>query len=141
MKTSFYQVLEIPFNASAEDIRTAYFEAARRFHPDVNPDPFAKQKFLQIQEAYEVLSNPKKRSAYDEQLPAEFKHLPDVNISITYGRSQIPLLEEPQLFYVLLELDTPKQPDPKDLPPIGLTRCEENELRWCGRILSTYQKN
>jgi len=118
MKTSFYQVLELPFNASAEEIRTAYFEAARRFHPDVNPDPFAKQKFLQIQEAYEVLSNPKKRTAYDEQLPAELKELPAVNISITYGRSQIPLLEEPQLFYVLMELDTPKQPDPKDLPPI-----------------------
>lgn len=118
MKTSFYQILEIPFNASAEDIRMAYFEAARRFHPDVNPDPFAKQKFLQIQEAYEVLSNPKKRAAYDEQLPPELKELPAVNISITYGRSQIPLLEEPQLFYALLELDTPKQPDPKDLPPI-----------------------
>ncbi len=118
MKTSFYQVLELPFNASAEEIRLAYFEAARRYHPDVNPDPFAKQKFLQIQEAYEVLSNPKKRSAYDEQLPAELKEIPAVNISITYGRSQIPLLDEPQLFYVLLELETPKQPAPKDLPPI-----------------------
>ncbi|MEW6180045.1 MAG: VWA domain-containing protein [Chloroflexota bacterium] len=120
MKTSFYQILEIPYNASPEEIRSAYFEAARRFHPDVNPDPFAKQKFLQIQEAYEVLSNPKKRAAYDEQLPAEFKELPAVDISITYGRSQIPLLDEPQLFYVLVELETPKQPDPKYLPPVHI---------------------
>lgn len=141
MKTSFYQVLEIPFNASAEDIRTAYFEAARRFHPDVNPDPFAKQKFLQIQEAYEVLSNPKKRSAYDEQLPAEFKHLPDVNISITYGRSQIPLLEEPQLFYVLLELDTPKQPDPKDLPPIHVCLVVDRSNSMRGERIEMVRQN
>jgi Ca-activated chloride channel family protein len=141
MKTSFYQVLEIPFNASAEDIRTAYFEAAKRFHPDVNPDPFAKQKFLQIQEAYEVLSNPKKRLAYDEQLPAEFKQLPDVNISITYGRSQIPLLEEPQLFYVLLELDTPKQPDPKDLPPIHVCLVVDRSNSMRGERIEMVRQN
>lgn len=141
MKTSFYQVLGIPFDASAEDIRTAYFEAARRFHPDVNPDPFAKQKFLQIQEAYEVLSNPKKRSAYDEQLPAEFKQLPDVNISITYGRSQIPLLEEPQLFYVLLELDTPKQPDPKDLPPIHVCLVVDRSNSMRGERIEMVRQN
>lgn len=118
MKTSYYHILEIPFNASAEDIRAAYFEAARRYHPDVNPDPNARQKFVQIQEAYETLSNVKKRAAYDEQLPPDLKEVPDVGISITYGRSNITILDESQLFYILLELDTPKEPDPKDLPPI-----------------------
>ncbi len=118
MKTSYYHILEIPFNASAEDIRAAYFEAARRYHPDVNPDPNARQKFVQIQEAYETLSNVKKRAAYDEQLPPDLKEVPEVGISITYGRSNITVLDESQLFYILLELDTPKEPDPKDLPPI-----------------------
>ncbi len=118
MKTSFYHILEIPFNATPEEIRAAYFEAARRYHPDVNPDPNARQKFLQIQEAYETLSNVKKRAAYDEQLPADLKEVPVVGISISYGRSNITILDESQLFYVLLELETPKEPDPKDLPPI-----------------------
>ncbi|MEW6649456.1 MAG: DnaJ domain-containing protein, partial [Chloroflexota bacterium] len=118
MKTSYYHILEIPFSASPEEIRAAYFDAARHYHPDVNPDPTAKQKFIQIQEAYETLSNGKKRAAYDTQLPTDLKEVPAVGINVFYGRSNISILEEAQLFYVLLEMDTPKEPNPKDLPPI-----------------------
>ena len=67
----FYTLLGLRRDASAEDIRHAYFEAARRLHPDKNTAPGDTEIFLDNQEAYEVLSNPKKRAKYDSTLPPE----------------------------------------------------------------------
>ena len=55
MGSDFYSLLGLPQDASADEIRTAYFDAARRLHPDANPDPGAKEQFLLIQEAYDTL--------------------------------------------------------------------------------------
>lgn len=67
---NYYEVLGIPETASAEEIRAAYRVQIKYFHPDVfpgNPD-IAKRKTLQLNEAYEVLSNPDKRLQYDALL-------------------------------------------------------------------------
>lgn len=62
----YYQLLGVPRNASAKSIRRAYRALARKFHPDFNPgDDIAAQKFRAIQEAYDVLSDPHRRKAYD----------------------------------------------------------------------------
>jgi curved DNA-binding protein len=61
----YYQVLGVDRSASQEDIRRAYRRLARRHHPDVNEDPGAQERFKQISEAYEVLSDPAKRARYD----------------------------------------------------------------------------
>lgn len=61
----YYQVLEIPQNASDEDVRHAYRRLAKRYHPDVNREPGAAAKFIQVQQAYEVLSDPQRRTRYD----------------------------------------------------------------------------
>lgn len=62
----YYQTLGVPRNASPDDIKSAYRRLARRYHPDVNPDdPAAEAKFKEINEAHEVLSDPKKRQQYD----------------------------------------------------------------------------
>jgi DnaJ-class molecular chaperone len=62
----YYKVLGVPRNASAEDIKKAYRRLARRYHPDVNPgDGQSEERFKQISEAFEVLSEPKKREIYD----------------------------------------------------------------------------
>ncbi|MER3558657.1 MAG: hypothetical protein C4336_03710 [Armatimonadota bacterium] len=63
-----YETLGLPFGASAEQIRKRYRELVRRYHPDVNPSPEAKEQFLRIQEAYQVLSDPERRRHYDALL-------------------------------------------------------------------------
>ena len=62
-----YELLGLPRGASQDDIRKAHRKLVRKYHPDANPeDPRAEERFKKIQQAYEVLSNEKKRRKYDE---------------------------------------------------------------------------
>ncbi|MEX1190060.1 MAG: J domain-containing protein [Bacteroidia bacterium] len=63
----YYKILGIAKNATADEIKKAYRKAARKFHPDLNPDnKEAEKNFKAVNEAHEVLSNPEKRKKYDE---------------------------------------------------------------------------
>ncbi len=65
-KRDYYNVLGVPRDASEQQIRSAYRKLARKYHPDVNrDDPKAEEKFKEVQEAYDVLSDKQKRQAYD----------------------------------------------------------------------------
>ena len=61
----YYETLGVTRDASADEIRRAYRNLARRHHPDVNQDPDAEDRFKEISEAYEVLRDPEKRERYD----------------------------------------------------------------------------
>jgi len=66
-KTDYYELLGVSRKASAKDIRTAFRKLARKYHPDLNPgDKASEEKFKQLQEAYDVLSDTKKRQMYDQ---------------------------------------------------------------------------
>jgi len=66
-KRDYYEVLGLHKGASAEDIKKAYRKLARKFHPDVNKsDAGAEAKFKEVQEAYDVLTDDKKRQSYDQ---------------------------------------------------------------------------
>ncbi|MBE3553516.1 MAG: molecular chaperone DnaJ [Thermicanus sp.] len=65
-KRDYYEVLGLNRGASAEEIKKAYRKLARQYHPDVNKAPDAEEKFKEIKEAYEVLSDPQKKASYDQ---------------------------------------------------------------------------
>src|SRR5258708_5841573 len=66
----YYKTLSVARDASADDIKKAFRKLARKYHPDVNPgDKKAEEKFKEINEAYEVLSDQDKRRKYDTVWP------------------------------------------------------------------------
>ncbi|MGH7352559.1 MAG: DnaJ domain-containing protein, partial [Candidatus Methylomirabilales bacterium] len=66
MSRDYYQILGVSTSASPEEIKKAYRRLALKFHPDKNPDdPAVAEQFTEINEAYEVLSNPERRREYD----------------------------------------------------------------------------
>ncbi|MBL7002563.1 MAG: DnaJ domain-containing protein [Gammaproteobacteria bacterium] len=62
----YYKVLEVESDADAKTIKTAYRKLARKYHPDINPEEGAEDKFKEVAEAYEVLKNAERRAEYDE---------------------------------------------------------------------------
>jgi molecular chaperone DnaJ len=66
-KHEYYETLGVPRTASVDDIRKAYRKLARKHHPDLNPgDKSSEERFKNVQEAYDILSDPKKRQMYDQ---------------------------------------------------------------------------
>ncbi|MDD5731406.1 MAG: DnaJ domain-containing protein [Patescibacteria group bacterium] len=66
MSKDYYKTLGISKSASADQIKSAYKKLAVKYHPDVNKDAGAEAKFKEINEAYQVLSDPQKKSNYDQ---------------------------------------------------------------------------
>jgi len=104
MQTDYYVVLGIPYNASPEEIRSAYYGFARSMHPDVNPDPSVREAFLLVKQAYEILSNPKKKAEYDAAFPADLRKGPAISVGVKYSQTALHLMDEPQLAYALIDL-------------------------------------
>jgi Ca-activated chloride channel homolog len=106
--TDYYSLLGLPRDANPEEIRRAYHNAARRLHPDVNLESGDTELFLDIQRAYDVLSDPQMRTRYDRTLPPLESPRPAVDVHLLYSRKTVPLIDEPQLVYALINLTAPK---------------------------------
>lgn len=65
-KRDYYEVLGVAKDASDDEIKKAYRKLSKKYHPDINKEPDADEKFKEIAEAYEILSDPQKRAAYDQ---------------------------------------------------------------------------
>jgi Ca-activated chloride channel family protein len=101
---SYYELLGLPQDATQEEIRRAYRQLVLRLHPDKNANKGETDLFIDIQKAYEYLSNPKKKVDYDHSLPFEHDIQTPLGIKTFYSQSSLVNLSEPQLLYVLLEL-------------------------------------
>ena len=118
----YYELLGAPRNATPDDIRHAYRDAARRYHPDRNPNPADTDRFVEVGLAYETLIDPESRIEYDLQLAEQEKKLIEEAPFLTnlvHGREALLQLGEPQIHYLLLDiLPSPKLPGAR--PPINI---------------------
>lgn len=140
---NFYARLGIPRTATQEEVRAAYHAAARKFHPDNNKEQGATEVFLQIQESYETLSNPSQRAIYDDLLPKDTNSPSDVLINAIYSREVVPIINSPQLVYLLLNLTA--LPDPKTearitSPPVNVCLVLDTSTSMAGRRLETVKE-
>jgi Ca-activated chloride channel family protein len=102
--SSFYERLGLPRDASKDEIRHAYRQLVLRLHPDKNVSKGETELFIDIQQAYEQLSDPIKKADYDSQLPAEQALPSPLNVQVYFSQPSLVRLSEPQLIYSLLEL-------------------------------------
>lgn len=72
---NYYKILEIPEYSDEVTIKRAYRNLSKKYHPDINNEPSSHQFFIQINQAYEVLSNPEKKQFYDSQLYHSLHHV------------------------------------------------------------------
>lgn len=99
-----YAILGTPSTATPEDIRRAYRQAARRFHPDVNKHAGAASQFKDIAAAYEVLSDPKLRTQYDVKRNQYDFTTSYFSLRVTPSRRILTAMPESQVLYMLVEL-------------------------------------
>lgn len=119
-KSDHYTILGVFRDASQEEIKRAYFEAAQRLHPDKNVAAGETELFLEIQMAYEVLSNPKRRNLYDATLPPEIEDNSALKHEIFFSRPNLVKLAEPQLVYALLEIGARTEENSLPTPPLNI---------------------
>ena len=118
-----YSILGVPRNASPDQLRRAYREAAQLLHPDKNIAPGETELFLDVGRAYETLIDPETRAVYDAELEEREAKLAagaPFHVNILHSRTALLRLDEPQVHYVLLEL-RPAKDLPEVRPSVNLS--------------------
>jgi len=136
-KKDYYALIGVARDASQEEIKRAYFQAAQKFHPDKNTAAGETELFLNVQQAYEVLSNPTRRKQYDATLsPEEHPFLP-YSHSILYSRPNLVNLDEPQMLYIILELEPPAEARESPSAPLNVCLVLDRSTSMQGEKMDT----
>ena len=118
----FYTLLGVPRNASTDQLRRAYRQAALRLHPDRNDNPNDTELFLKISQAYETLIDPGSRQDYDHGLAeteTEQASTASFRAHLVQSRGSLLPLDEPQVHYLLLDI-SPRTGLKHTRPPVNL---------------------
>ena len=115
-----YAILGVFRDASQEEIKRAYFDSAQRLHPDKNVAAGETELFLEVQQAYEVLSNPKRRNLYDATLAPQIEENTFIKHNVYFSRTSLAKLTEPQLVYMLLEVAPREDAEKLSTPPLNI---------------------
>lgn len=137
-ETTFYDLLGLPRDATPDEIRHAYRQLVLRLHPDTNVNKGETEIFIDIQQAYEQLSDPHRKADYDQRMPPEPEIASPLIINTIYSQPFLVRLPEPQLHYALLELFI--QPDTELLvssTPLNISLVVDCSTSMQGKRLDT----
>jgi len=137
----YYNLLNLPFDATTDELRAAYFAAARMYHPDAANGLNSEKLFINIQQAYDTLSNPARRKAYDHAIPPAAKEKSSLVIDAVYSSQAMQKIDDPQLVYVLLTFGTNLASIPQNRPPIHLAIIIDRSTSMRGERMEMVQKN
>lgn len=113
----YYAILSIPIDADEQEIKRAYRQLARRYHPDVSDEPQAAERFREIQEAYELLNDAVQREAYDHWRRQQGLDRPlPLLLRVTPSQPSMACLAESQLLYILIEIQASGEVQSQRLP-------------------------
>lgn len=132
---NYYDLLGIPKDATPDEVRRAYREAAQRLHPDVRREQLGTEMFIQAQKAYEVLADPKARSLYDQSLSEQNDD--PVILEVTYSRPSLAVMNDQQLIYALLEFSPAAKYSLTPDPPLNLCLVLDHSTSMQGARLDT----
>ena len=116
----YYDILGVLRDAPQEEIKRAYIQSAQRLHPDKNTVAGETELFLEVQRAYEVLSNPSRRAKYDATLPKEVDAPSIIKYEALVSRPSLVRLRESQVIYLHLELAPRTQSEQIPAPPLNV---------------------
>jgi Ca-activated chloride channel family protein len=103
----YYQILEISYTATAEEVKRAYRLLARRFHPDTSHEPDAAERFREVQSAYEILGDSSQRAAYDKkrrEMGLASAEQAALAWEFTVSRQTLPCIKEEQVLYLMVDI-------------------------------------
>lgn len=135
---NYYDLLGLTEDATPEEIRRAYREAALRYHPDINLDVGAVEEFMKIQEAYDVLNDSEARKVYDEKLDTQ--QTDPINLEILYSRQFVSSLDEDQLIYALLNCSALPEEEQPNVLPINISLILDRSTSMQGERMDTVKK-
>jgi Ca-activated chloride channel homolog len=106
-ESDYYAVLGVDPSATDEEIKSAYRLLALRYHPDTSEAQHMTEMFRDVHQAYEILGDPERRQAYDRHREAKYasaERQPNLHISVTRSHERLPALQEPQMWYVIVDV-------------------------------------
>ncbi len=111
MPRTYYDILEVPSDATADEIRQAYRRLVKRVHPDTSTEDHATMLFQELQHAYQTLTDARQRKIYDTRLAAErrrHERAVPFALHLRSSHARLTALDEPQMLYVLAEVKANK---------------------------------